>query len=135
MKLIGVKMKTDNGEITHSQIVRLDLLDCEHPFFSRVWHGVHILDESSQLLSYGARRQISENGGRWPKHWYNNPDKIRNKMDFHNLVSSSHFMLLHFIQLVVHFIIPIISIRSLPSVARVTFLPMQCMHINVTPLV
>ena len=87
MKVVGVKNKKENGKITHSQYVRVNLVESEHPFFSRVWHGVHVLDENSQLLSYDARKKIQENGGVWPKHWLRQPEKIRKKLDFHSLVS------------------------------------------------
>lgn len=87
MKVVGVKMKKEDGKITHSQYVRVNLVESEHPFFSRVWHGVHVLDETSQLLSYDARKKIQDNGGVWPKQWLRNPQKIRKKLDFHSLVS------------------------------------------------
>ena len=89
MKVIGVKTKTNGeGKITHSQIVRVNLVDSEHPFFSRIWHGVHVLDETSQLLTQKARKKIRENGGAWPKSWFGDPEKIRNKLDYHSLVRS-----------------------------------------------
>lgn len=88
MKVVGVKTKTQNGKITHSQYVRVNLVDSEHPFFSRVWHGMHVLDETSQLLTFKARRRIRENGGIWPKSWFGDPDKIRKKLDYQSLVSS-----------------------------------------------
>ena len=87
MKVVGVKMKTTGGKITHSQIVRVNLVDSEHPFFSRVWHGVHVLDDTSQLLTYEARKMIKENRGVWPKQWFDDPEIIREKLDFHSLVS------------------------------------------------
>lgn len=40
MKVIGIKFKGRGGKVTHSQYVRVNLVDFEHPFFSRVWHGV-----------------------------------------------------------------------------------------------
>ncbi|KAL7507628.1 hypothetical protein ACHAXN_004774 [Cyclotella atomus] len=86
MKVVGVKTKTQNGKITHSQYVRVNLVDSEHPFFSRVWHGIHVLDETSQLLTYSARKKIRENGGIWPKSWFGNPDKIRRKLDYQSLI-------------------------------------------------
>ena len=80
-------MKATGGKITHSQIVRVNLVDSEHPFFSRVWHGVHVLDDTSQLLTYEARKMIKENRGVWPKQWFDDPEIIREKLDFHSLVS------------------------------------------------
>ncbi len=87
MKVVGIKMTRHNGKITHSQYVRVNLVDSEHPFFSRVWHGVHVLDSTSPLLTPYARKKIIDNGGVWPRHWFNSPDKIRDKLDFHSLVS------------------------------------------------
>mmetsp|Transcript_7881 Transcript_7881/g.17750 ORF Transcript_7881/g.17750 Transcript_7881/m.17750 type:complete len:592 (+) Transcript_7881:47-1822(+) len=86
MKVIGIKLKRCEGKITHSQYVRVQLVDCEHPFFSRVWHGVHILDESSPLLTNTAKQKIKANGGSWPNEWVDQPHKIRRKLDFHSLV-------------------------------------------------
>ena len=85
MKVIGIKNKKRDGKITHSQYVRVNLVDCEHPFFGRIWHGTHILNENSPLLTNSARLRIEENGGSWPKNWYT-PDVIRKKLDFQNLV-------------------------------------------------
>lgn len=39
MKVIGIKFKGRDGRITRSEYVRVNLVDFEHPFFSRVWHG------------------------------------------------------------------------------------------------
>ena len=131
MKLIGVKMKTDdNGKITHSQIVRLHLVDSDHPFFARVWHGVHILNESSQLLTYNARKQIRDNGGTWPKKWFNNPDRIRKKLDFHSLVSLQSLRANFPLQFDSY--IYMNSLRSSQLVAQVIYLPILCMLTNVT---
>ncbi|KAL7540313.1 hypothetical protein ACHAXR_010015, partial [Thalassiosira sp. AJA248-18] len=86
MKVVGIKLKRWGGKITHSQYVRVNLVDCEHPFFGRVWHGVHILDSTSPLLSDNAKQRIKENGGSWPEAWLDRPAKIRRKLDFHSLV-------------------------------------------------
>jgi len=86
MKVVGIKMKRLEGKITHSQYVRVNLVDCEHPFFGRVWHVVHILDASSPLLTNTAKEKIMENGGSWPDNWFERHDKIRRKLDFHSLV-------------------------------------------------
>ena len=87
MKVVGVKYRKDpiNGKVTHSQYVRVNLVNYEHPFLSRVWHGVHILDSSSPLLTDMARQRIEVNGGSWPSQWFD-PDIIRSKLDFHNLI-------------------------------------------------
>lgn len=85
MKVIGVKFKKDQDRITSSEYVRVNLVDFEHPFFSRVWHGVHILDASSPLLTDEAKRTIRQNNGSWPSSWFV-PDAIREKLDFHDLI-------------------------------------------------
>jgi hypothetical protein len=85
MKVIGIKFKGHLGRVTHSQYVRVNLVDFEHPFLSRVWHGVHILDATSPLLTDKARQRIKENNGSWPSNWFN-PDVIRSKLDFHDLI-------------------------------------------------
>ena len=89
MKVVGIKMKRLEGKITHSQYVRVNLVDCEHPFFGRVWHVVHILDASSPLLTNTAKEKIRENGGSWPDNWFERHDKIRRKLDFQSLVRTS----------------------------------------------
>jgi len=85
MKVIGIKFKGHMGKVTHSQYVRVNLVDFEHPFLSRVWHGVHILDATSPLLTDKARQRIKENNGSWPSNWFN-PDVIRSKLEFHDLI-------------------------------------------------
>lgn len=86
MKVVGIKFKgPGDGSITHSQYVRVNLVDFEHPFLSRCWHGVHILDDTSPLLTDRAKQRIRENNGSWPSSWFD-PDVIRSKLDFHDLV-------------------------------------------------
>ena len=85
MKVVGIKFKGHLGRVTHSQYVRVNLVDFEHPFLSRVWHGVHILDASSPLLTDKARQHINENNGSWPSNWFD-PDVIRSKLEFHDLI-------------------------------------------------
>eukprot|EP00579_Thalassiosira_antarctica_P008051 CAMPEP_0201888576 /NCGR_PEP_ID=MMETSP0902-20130614/27981_1 /ASSEMBLY_ACC=CAM_ASM_000551 /TAXON_ID=420261 /ORGANISM="Thalassiosira antarctica, Strain CCMP982" /LENGTH=666 /DNA_ID=CAMNT_0048418869 /DNA_START=169 /DNA_END=2169 /DNA_ORIENTATION=+ len=85
MKVVGIKFKGPNGSVTHSQYVRVNLVDFEHPFLSRVWHGVHILDSTSPLLTDRARQRIRENNGSWPSNWFD-PDVIRSKLEFHDLI-------------------------------------------------
>lgn len=87
MKVTGIKVKQEDGKITHSQYLTVKLVDSEHPFFSRVWHGMHKLDATSPLLTNIARQKITENGGSWPRHWLD-PDIIRKKIDVDSLVSS-----------------------------------------------
>ncbi|KAL3775946.1 hypothetical protein ACHAW5_000895 [Stephanodiscus triporus] len=85
MKVIGIKFKGHSGRVTQSQYVRVNLVDFEHPFLSRVWHGVHILDATSPLLTDKARQRIKENNGSWPSNWLD-PDVIRSKLEFHDLI-------------------------------------------------
>ena len=85
MKVVGIKFKGSNGRVTRSEYVRVNLVDFEHPFFSRVWHGVHVLDGSSPLLNDKAKQRIRENNGSWPSHWFR-PDVIREKLEFHDLI-------------------------------------------------
>jgi hypothetical protein len=85
MKVVGIKFKGSHGRITRSEYVRVNLVDFEHPFFSRVWHGVHILDGASPLLNDKAKQKIRENNGSWPSHWFT-PDIIKEKLEFHDLI-------------------------------------------------
>eukprot|EP00804_Cyclotella_cryptica_P010373 CCRYP_012260-RC/>CCRYP_012260-RC protein AED:0.29 eAED:0.29 QI:1282/0.8/0.66/1/0.8/0.5/6/0/234 len=85
MKVIGIKFKGRDGQVTHSQYVRVNLVDFEHPFFSRVWHGVHILNANSPLLTEKAKQRINKNKGSWPPEWFN-PETIKKKLEFNDLV-------------------------------------------------
>lgn len=84
MKVIGIKFK-GSGRVTRSEYVRVNLVDYEHPFLSRVWHGVHILDGTSPLLTDKAKQRIRENNGSWPSDWFT-PDVIREKLEFNDLI-------------------------------------------------
>lgn len=64
----------------------VNLVDFEHPFFSRVWHGVHILDSTSPLLTDKARQLIQANNGSWPSSWFEHPHVIQEKLDFEDLI-------------------------------------------------
>mmetsp|Transcript_29439 Transcript_29439/g.62539 ORF Transcript_29439/g.62539 Transcript_29439/m.62539 type:complete len:553 (-) Transcript_29439:137-1795(-) len=86
MKVVGIKSKRRDGKITYSQYVRVNLEDFEHPFFGKVWHGVHILDSTSPLLTDSAKQKIKVNGGSWPEQWFQQPEKVRRKLDFQSLV-------------------------------------------------
>ena len=91
MKVIGVKMKRFEGKISHTQYVRVNLVDFEHPFFGRVWQCVHILDATSPLLTETAKQTIIENSGRWPDKWLEHHgrvrhSRIRRKLDFDSLI-------------------------------------------------
>lgn len=87
MKVVGVKHKHCEGKISHTQLVRVNLVTFENPCFAKVWHGTHILDGSSPLLTKAARHIIRENGGSWPDKWFRRADQIRKKLDFETLVS------------------------------------------------
>jgi len=87
IKVIGIKFKGSRGKpITHSQYVRVNLVDYEHPFLSRAWHCVHILDSTSPLLTDRARQRILANDGSWPSHWFDDPEVIRSKLEFNDLI-------------------------------------------------
>ena len=64
---------------------KVNLKEIEHPFFSRVWHGRHILDADSSLLSKAAKSKIRQNGGFWPKEWAN-AESIRNALQFTDII-------------------------------------------------
>ena len=86
MKVVGIKYKSnENGTSTHAEYVRVNLVDFEHPFLSRVWHGVHILDATSPLLSENARRRIRENKGSWPTEWFD-PKIIKKQLEFNDII-------------------------------------------------
>jgi len=61
------------------------LMESEHPFFSRVWQGRHVLDADSPLLSPYAKQRIRERGGSWPVEWTNARD-VRNALQFTDLI-------------------------------------------------
>lgn len=65
---------------------KLALTHEEHPFFKRAWTAVHILDETSPLLTPAMRSLIREEKG-WPKdknHWR----AIRESLDFYQIIVS-----------------------------------------------
>lgn len=86
MKVVGIQHKKCGGKISHTQLVRVNLVDFENPFFSQVWHGTHVLDGSSPLLTQAARNAIRDNGGSWPNKWFHRVDKIQRKLNFQNLI-------------------------------------------------
>jgi hypothetical protein len=71
---------------SHTHTHSVNLVDFEHPFFSRVWHGVHILDSTSPLLTDKARHQIASNNNSWPSTWFEHPHLIQEKLDFEDLI-------------------------------------------------
>lgn len=75
---------TVGGPIT--RLIKINLEEYEHPFFQRGWLGRHVLNASSPLLTASARTQLSGKENKWPADW-NNPRKIRDVLDFHELVS------------------------------------------------
>ena len=66
MKVVGIKFKGPGGHVTHSQYVRVNLMDFEHPFLSRVWTGVHVLDSTSpsSMTAPGSAYAITTARGR-----------------------------------------------------------------------
>jgi len=86
MKIVGVKNQRTGGKLTHSQYCRVELVDFENPFFTRVWHAAHVLDDRSPLLTPRAREGIKDNGGCWPRTWLQSPKSIRKKINFQNLI-------------------------------------------------
>lgn len=73
---------TVGGPIT--RLIKINLEEYEHPFFQRGWLGRHVLNASSPLLTASARTQLSGKENKWPADW-NNPRKIRDVLDFHEL--------------------------------------------------
>ena len=88
MKVVGVKYQRQEGKLCSKQLVRVNLVDLENPFFCNVWHGTHVLDESSPLLTRAARQEIKMNGGSWPEECFRRPIKIRRTLEFQSVVSS-----------------------------------------------
>lgn len=86
MKVVGIKFKVEDEITTNAQYVRVNLVDFEHPFLSRVWHGVHVLNADSPLLTDKSRREIKENNGSWPTEWFEQPGTIREHLEFNDLV-------------------------------------------------
>mmetsp|Transcript_34396 Transcript_34396/g.69450 ORF Transcript_34396/g.69450 Transcript_34396/m.69450 type:complete len:539 (-) Transcript_34396:3704-5320(-) len=86
LKLVAANnRKAGADEPTMAMYRKVTLTEFEHPFFSRVWHGRHILDANSPLLNKFARSMIKRNGGYWPADW-NNPNDIRNALRFTDLI-------------------------------------------------
>lgn len=70
---------------TISTFIKLQLAEFEHPFFSRVWQGRHVLDANSPMLTPFARNMVRDNDGYWPEGW-NNPKSVRNALQFTDLI-------------------------------------------------
>ena len=51
-----------------------------------MWHGVHILDSTSPLLTDKARQTIAANNGSWPSSWLEHPSIIQEKLEFEELI-------------------------------------------------
>lgn len=87
MKVIALKFTGKPGTNSYSsQYVRVPLVDSEHPFFHRVWHGVHILDQQSPLLTAQAKKDLAkQEGGAWPEEWFD-PEIIKKKLEFSDLI-------------------------------------------------
>jgi len=86
---------SEDGPIARYFTVELE--ESTHPFFSGVWHGRHVLNDESPLLSSNARAIINKNGGYWPIE-YNNALKIRDFLKFDELVSLFLFFMLRWLK-------------------------------------
>lgn len=76
---------TDFSRTGATSYVKVNLVEFEHPFFSRVWHGCHRLNAQSPLLSPAARERIRRNGGYWPVDWCN-PESVRDNLMFSDFI-------------------------------------------------
>lgn len=83
LKVVAVK-RSANG--TSKIYANVSLNESEHPFFQRVWHAMHTLNEYSTLLTVDARKAIAENGG-WPPEW-NSSEIVRQKLSFSDLIAT-----------------------------------------------
>ena len=77
-KLIKIAFSSPSPSEKGTVLIHL-IRHCSHPYFNRVWHGRHILDADSPLLSVAARKRIRLNGGFWPED-LNNPESVRNHL-------------------------------------------------------
>lgn len=68
-----------------ARFLRVDLEEPSHPYFNRVWHGRHVLNAHSPLVSVYARREIELNDGHWPEE-LNNPKSVREHVRFSSLI-------------------------------------------------
>jgi hypothetical protein len=98
IKLNNDSAKTESSHITVDEDPAASLLNrhifsrmimeaSDHPFFKRVWHARHVLNEHSPLLSHKIRRQIRKNGGSWPKK-LNSAKSIRQCLQFNQILVS-----------------------------------------------
>ena len=77
-----------NGPIVSKRVFsKMTMESGEHPFFKRVWVARHVLDESSPILTHGARRAIRSNGGFWPES-LNTAVGIRSSLNFNQILVS-----------------------------------------------
>jgi len=68
-----------------ARFLRVELEEPTHPFFNRVWHGRHVLDEHSPLVSVEARQLITQNNGYWP-HELNSAPVMKHHLRFSSLI-------------------------------------------------
>lgn len=68
-----------------ARFLKVELEEANHPFFNRVWHGRHVLNEDSPLVSMVARQRIRENDGYWPSD-LNDPDSVRSNLRFSSVI-------------------------------------------------
>ena len=78
-KFIDISFSIPSLSETGTTVLIYLIRHCSHPYFNRVWHGRHILDAESPLLSVAARKRIRLNGGFWPED-LNNPESVRNHL-------------------------------------------------------
>ena len=79
------------GESASTRFVKVELEEFEHPFFKRVWHGRHTLNQYSHLLTPEARTKIALKKG-WPAEW-RDPDALRSCLNFKELVSCYEYFM------------------------------------------
>mmetsp|Transcript_28398 Transcript_28398/g.42933 ORF Transcript_28398/g.42933 Transcript_28398/m.42933 type:complete len:644 (+) Transcript_28398:171-2102(+) len=68
-----------------ARFLKVELEEPHHPFFNRVWHGRHVLDEQSPLVSVEARELIRRGGGYWPSS-LNSVAAIKHHLRFSSLI-------------------------------------------------
>ncbi len=64
---------------------KLDIETDRHPFFKRVWHIRHVLNQNSPLLSHHAKGLVEENQGYWPEE-LNTYEQVRKHVHFYEII-------------------------------------------------
>jgi hypothetical protein len=89
--LDAVLMAVARKESSHIQdeavarFTNIKLEEMRHPYFNRVWHGRHLLNHESPLLSADTREVLRLNGGYWPEEWHS-PQGYRDRIRFNDLL-------------------------------------------------